>query len=145
MATVRDILATKGTHVQSIGPEATALDAAVLMNEHKIGSLVVLDAGRLAGIVTERDVLQRVVAQRRDPAAVAVRDVMTTELLCCRTDTDLDEARGVMKNRRVRHLPVVDDDGRLLGMVSIGDLNAHETTTHERTIHLLQEYIYGYA
>ena len=68
MATVRDILAAKGAHVESIGPEATALDAAVLMNEHKIGSLVVLDGGQLAGIVTERDVLQRVVAQRRRPA-----------------------------------------------------------------------------
>src|SRR5580704_19634171 len=84
MATVRDILAAKGAHVQSIGPEATALDAALLMNEHKIGSLVVLDGGRLIGIITERDVLQRIVAQRRDPAAVAVRDVMTAELVCCR-------------------------------------------------------------
>ena len=143
MAMVRDILAAKGAHVQSIGPEASALDAALLMNEHKIGSLVVLDGGRLAGIITERDVLQRIVAQRRDPAAVAVRDVMTAELVCCRTDTDLDEARGVMKNRRIRHLPVVDEDRRLLGLVSIGDLNAHQARDQEVTIHVLHEYIHG--
>ena len=143
MATVRDILATKGAHVQSIGPEATALDAALLMNEHKIGSLVVLDGGQLIGIITERDILQRVVAQRRDPAALAVRDVMTAELVCARTDTEVDEARGVMKNRRIRHLPVVDADRTLLGLVSIGDLNAHLAHDQELTIHVLNEYIHG--
>ena len=143
MATVRDILAVKGAHVQSIGPEATALDAAVLMNEHKIGSLVVLDGGRLAGIVTERDVLQRVVAQRRDPADMKVCDAMTAEVACCTMDTPLDEARGVMKNRRIRHLPVVDVNDKLLGLVSIGDLNAHQARDQEGTIHVLNEYIHG--
>ncbi len=145
MATVRDILSVKGAHVQSIGPEATVLDAALLMNEHKIGSLVVMDGGRLAGIVSERDILQRVVAQRRDPADLLVRDVMTAEVVCCETCTTLDEARGVMKNRRIRHLPVVDDQGQLLGLVSIGDLNAHMARDQEVTIHVLQEYILGRA
>src|SRR5205085_9781948 len=93
MATVRDILATKGPHVQSIGPDATVLDAALLMNEHKIGSLVVTDGGQLAGIITERDILRRVVPQRRDPAELLVRDVMTAEVVCCQTCTSLDEAR----------------------------------------------------
>src|SRR5207248_475292 len=96
MATVRDILAVKGAHVQSIGPEATVLDAALLMNEHKIGSLMVMDGGRLAGIITERDILRRVVPQRRDPADLFVRDVMTSEVVCCQTCTTLDEARGVL-------------------------------------------------
>jgi CBS domain-containing protein len=143
MATVQDILAVKGGHVQSIGPEATVLDAALLMNEHKIGSLLVLDGGRLVGIITERDLLQRVVAERRDPAALAVCDVMTPELVCAQPDTTLDEARGVMKNRRIRHMPVVGDDGRLRGLVSIGDLNAHAARDQEVTIHVLSEYIYG--
>jgi CBS domain-containing protein len=143
MSTVRDILAHKGSHVQSIGPDATVLDAALLMNDHKIGSLVVSDSGRLVGIITERDLLVRIVARRRDPAATSVRDAMTSELICGRTETTLDEARGVMMKRRIRHLPIVDEDDHLLGLVSIGDLNAHLAHDQEVTIHVMQEYIQG--
>lgn len=145
MATVRDILSHKGTHVSSIHPDATVYEAAVGMNEKKIGALVVLDDNRLVGIFTERDILQRVVAQRRDAGDTHVRDVMTQEVACCRPHTTLEEARGVMKNRRIRHLPVVDDEDRLLGLISIGDLNAHQTSTQENTIHLLHQYIYGHV
>jgi CBS domain-containing protein len=145
MAAVRDILAGKGSHVLSIGPDATVLDAALLMNEHKVGSLLVKSAGRLVGIITERDLLQRVMAQRRDQAEAVVADVMTAELACCRPETTVDEARAVMKNRRIRHLPVLDDDDRLLGLVSIGDLNAHLSHDQEVTIHVLHEYIHGRA
>jgi CBS domain-containing protein len=143
MATVRDILAVKGSHVLSIGPDASVLDAALLMNDHKIGSLLVRDAGRLVGIITERDLLRRVVSQRRDPAEMPVREAMTAEVACCRPETSVDEARGVMKNRRIRHLPVLDGDEQLLGLVSIGDLNAYLAHDQEMTIHILHEYIYG--
>src|SRR5262245_48396434 len=105
MPTIRDILAIKGPLVLSIGPDATALDAAVLMNEHKIGSLVVLADGQFVGIITERDLLQRVLAECRDPAQTPVHEVMTDEVVCCRLHTTLEEARGVLKNRRIRHLP----------------------------------------
>jgi CBS domain-containing protein len=143
MATVKDILAVKGSHVLTIGPEATALDAAVLMNDQKVGSLVVMRRGQLVGIVSERDILTRVVVRRIDPGQALVQDLMTTELVCCQLRTSLEEARGVMKNRRIRHLPVVDDAKQLLGLISIGDLNAHEAHDHEFTIHILQEYIQG--
>jgi CBS domain-containing protein len=145
MSTVRDILSVKGSHVFSVGPDATVMDAALLMNEHRIGGLVVIDDGRLLGMITERDVLRRVVGERRDPAETLVKDVMSSEVACCEMGTSIDEARGVMKNRRIRHLPVIDAQGRLCGMISIGDLNAHETNTKEMTIHLLREYIYGHA
>jgi CBS domain-containing protein len=145
MATVGDILTVKGSRVRSIGPAATVLEAATQMNEHKIGSLLVMDEDRLIGIITERDMLQRVLAARHDPAAIAVGEVMTTELVCCQVHTTLEEARGVLKNRRIRHLPVIDQNDQLLGMISIGDLNAHEANDHERTISILHEYIYGRA
>lgn len=146
MATVKDILAIKASRrVHSTGPEATVLDAALLMNEHKIGCLVVMESDQVVGIITERDLLQRVLAQRRDPVQTLVHEVMTSELVCCRPHTTIEEARGVMKNRRIRHLPVVDEERHLDGLVSIGDLNAYENHDHEVTIHVLEEYIYGRA
>jgi CBS domain-containing protein len=142
MATVQDILHIKGNLVLSIGPDASAYDAALSMNEHKVGGLVVMEEGRVVGMVTERDLL-RVMAQRADPGSTTVRDVMTGEVVCCRPHTTLDEARGVMKNRRIRHMPVVDEANRLAGLISIGDLNAYHAHDQERTIYFLQEYIYG--
>ena len=143
MATVRDILAKKGSQVWSIGGETTVLHAAQFMAQHKIGALIVLDGERIVGMFSERDILQRVVAEGRDPAQATVADVMTTEVACCTADTPLEEARGAMKNRRIRHLPVVDGDERLLGVISIGDLNAFQVAHQEQTIFLLNEYLYG--
>lgn len=143
MATVRDILARKGAHVFTTSKDATVLQAALLMNEHQVGSLVVLEDDRVIGLFTERDLLCRVVAEQRDPAITAVGEVMTTEVACCTPQTTLEEARGAMKNRRVRHLPLVDGEQRLQGVISIGDLNAFATSDHEQTIYMLQEYIYG--
>lgn len=143
MASVRDILAGKGSQIVSIPPEITVFEAAVLMNEHRIGALVVTDGGRLVGMFTERDILRRVVAQQRDAASTPVHEVMTSEVACCQMHTSLEEARTVMKVRRIRHLPVVDDGDQLLGLISIGDLNAHEANSQEMTIHLLHQYIYG--
>ena len=143
MAQVREILQNKGSQVWSIGPGATAFQAAKLMTEHRIGSLVVLDQGRVAGMFTERDILH-LVAAGRDPVQTPVGEAMTVEVVCCSPATPLEEAKSAMKNRRVRHLPVVgDDDERLLGVVSIGDLNAYETDDHQKTIFLMSEYIYG--
>ena len=145
MANIGDLLAVKGSHVLSIGPDATVLEAATRMNERKIGSLLVMDAGQVIGIITERDMLERVLVARRDPAEIAVGEVMTTELVCAQPHTTLEEARGVLKNRRIRHLPVLDENEQLLGLISIGDLNAYQANDHERTISILQEYIYGRA
>jgi len=145
MATVRDILATKGTHVWSVGLDATVLQAASLMNEHKVGALVVLDGGRIAGMFTERDVLRRVVGERRDPAATRVAEVMTADVVFCKPETTVEEARVAVKDRRIRHLPVLDGGEHLLGMISIGDLNAFEAASQEHTIYMLHEYLYGRA
>jgi CBS domain-containing protein len=143
MVTVRDILTHKGSQVLTIHRDASVLEAALLMNQHRVGSVVVTEDSRIAGIFTERDILRRIVAERRDPATTRVADVMTAEVVCCTPETALEEARGAMKHRRIRHLPVADGDGRLLGLVSIGDLNAHQATSQEQTIYLLHEYLYG--
>lgn len=143
MPTVQDLLARKGSHVLTVGKDATVLDAALLMNEHRVGSLVVIESGRVVGIFTERDILQRVVSEQREPARTLVREVMTTEVACCGLATTIEEARSAMKNRRIRHLPVVDEEACLLGLISIGDLNAYHAADNEHTIHLLQEYLHG--
>jgi len=142
MGNVADILRFKGHQVYATSPTTTVLEAAQRMNEHRVGALVVLADNQLVGLFSERDVLQRVVAQSRDPETTLVEEVMTTEVICGTPHTTLEEARSAMKNRRIRHLPILEE-GRLLGMVSIGDLNAHHADSQERTIHLMEAYIYG--
>jgi CBS domain-containing protein len=145
MPTVRDVLASKVNGVESTTPDTTVLDAVHQMNEHKIGALVVMEGNQVVGMFTERDVLRRVVGDERSPSATKVGQVMTNKVVCCGPDADLEEVATLMKNRRIRHVPVCGDNGRLLGMVSIGDINAAHTSTQEATIHFLNEYIYGRA
>ncbi len=143
MPRVQDILATKGTEVQTVSPETSVLNAARLMNQHHIGCLVVVDGARVVGMFSERDILRRIVVLCRDPGETKVDEVMTTEVICCRPHTTVLEARGVMKNRRIRHMPVLDDDEQLVGLISIGDLNAHDMHERESTIYIMEQYIYG--
>jgi len=145
MSNVQEILATKGDKLVTVGSDATVLNAAIVMNEHGIGSVLVVDQGRIVGMFTERDVLQRIVPQQRNPATTRVAEVMSTEVVCCSLETSVEEARTAMKNRRIRRLPVVDGSGRVVGLITIGDLNAFEAVGNEQTIHLLHEYIHGRA
>jgi CBS domain-containing protein len=145
MPTVQDILASKGSHVYRIDASATVLEATHVMNEHKIGALVVMDKGKVTGIFTERDVLRRVVAVEKSPSKVTVGEVMTADMVCCRAEDDLDDVSRVMADRRVRHLPVCGDGGDLLGLISIGDVNMAHASTQEAQITFLSEYVYGRA
>ena len=142
MGTVQDILDRKGTAVHSIGATGFVLDAAVRMNELGIGGLVVVDGDRAIGMFTERDILRRVVAARADPATTRVRDVMTTPIAMCRPDTTIAECRSMMTEKRVRHLPIMDGSA-LRGIVTIGDILAHEIGEQETTIGYLHSYVFG--
>ena len=121
----------------------TVLSATQRMNEHSVGALIVTDGGRLCGIFTERDVLRRVVAEQRGPAQTLVGDVMTSHVACCTGETSIEEVRSIMKSHRVRHIPVVDGAGGLIGMISIGDVNAHLANDREVSLHFLNEYLHG--
>ena len=144
MATVSDLLQAKAERpVLTIEQGETVLSATQRMNEHSVGALLVTDGGRLCGIFTERDVLRRVVAAQRNPAETHVADVMTTNMACCSPETSVDDARSIFKTHRIRHLPVVRGDGGLVGMISIGDLNAHLANDREVTLHFLNEYLHG--
>lgn len=143
MHTVADILANKGSAVHSISPGATVLEAIQKMNRHKIGALVVMDGSSVAGMFTERDVLQRVVGAQQRPDQMLVAEVMTADVVCCEPDADINEVAALMKNQRIRHLPVCNGTGTLMGMISIGDVNAHHASAQQAQIHYLNEYIYG--
>jgi CBS domain-containing protein len=143
MATVDEIIARKGGQVHTIEGSVTVLEATKRMNQQKVGALVVTGGGRVVGIFTERDVLRRIVAEQRAPAEVLVSEVMTEDVMCVTPDTDIDEAASIMQAKRIRHLPVCDGEGSLLGIVSIGDLNAQHASHREQQIHFLNDYIYG--
>jgi CBS domain-containing protein len=143
MPTVLDIVSHKGDHIFSISPAATVLEAVKRMNDHGIGALIVMQDDGMIGMFTERDVLRRVMAEMRSPTEVTVAEVMTTEVICVPPTMEIEEASQVMRQKRVRHLPVCDDHGRIVGLVSIGDLNAFYSSHQEQTISQLHDYIYG--
>ncbi len=141
MATLGDLLATKGHEVLAVQPSDTVLQAANLMNERNIGGVVVLEGDRLAGIFTERDVLRRVVAVGLDPARTTVSQVMTTPVLTCRPELSLEDCATLMTTRRVRHLPV-QQGSELTGLVTIGDLLAHKVSEQQATLEQMTQYLY---
>ncbi len=141
MPTAQDILANKPGDVAIIAEEAKVMEAAKIMSDRRIGSLVVVRGEKVVGIFTERDVLNRVVARHLDPLKTVVKEVMTTPVAVCQPTTKLAECRSVMTEKRIRHLPVVKEN-RLLGMISSGDILALETGEQQRTIEYLYEYLY---
>lgn len=144
MGTVQDILDQKKSFgLLSTSPQETVLQATQRMNEHSVGALLVIEEQRIVGIFTERDVLRRVVALELVPSSVKVGEVMTQEVACCTLDTSIDEAQNLMRQYRVRHLPVVDEFGDVRGILSIGDLNAFHASNQQVEIHYLQEYLFG--
>jgi CBS domain-containing protein len=144
MGTVQEILRSKGDRpVHSIGHHETVLAAIGVMNRHSIGAIVVTEGSRMAGIFTERDVLRRVIGEERSPATTPIADVMTRDVVICAPDTTIDDVRSIMKQRRVRHVPVIDEAGNVAGLISIGDLNAWHLNHQEVEIHYLNEYLHG--
>jgi CBS domain-containing protein len=133
---IADILRTKGTAVITVAPDAPIQDAMRTLVEHGIGALVVVD-GELQGIVTERDLLRAAAADVQHLASARVRDLMTARVITAAPDADIQQVMDIMSERRIRHLPIVDDDG-VCGIISIGDVvNAlrQHVETENRQLH----------
>jgi len=142
-----DVLAQKQAEgrppsVISVSPMATVAEASKRMNDNRIGALVVVDdAPGLVGMFTERDVLTRVVAVEKHPEETRVSDVMSRPVTVCYPQTPLAEIQCLMRDKRIRHLPVVDGQS-IVGMISIGDLNTCEAKVMTETINYLEQYMY---
>ena len=142
MRTVRQLLEAKAPEVFAIGPDDPVIDAIRLMAEKRIGALLVMQAGKLAGIVSERDYARKIVLQGRSSRDTPVREIMTADVVAVGLDETTDRCMQLVTDRRIRHLPVVDGDS-VLGVVSIGDLVKAVIEDQQLELDQLQRYIVG--
>ena len=144
MTSVAQLLKTKPTNtgVFTIGANDSVYEAIRLMAEKGIGALVVTDGDSIAGIITERDYARKVVLMDRSSKATPVRDIMSKAVRFVRPDQTTEDCMALMTERRMRHLPVIEND-RLVGMVSIGDLVKNIIAEQQFTIQQLEFYIHG--
>ena len=139
MNRLAEILEEKGGEVLEIDADESVLEAVGQMVENNVGSLLVTEGGEVAGIVTERDYLRRVTLEGRTEEA-PVREIMTSPLIVATVDTTVDECMALMTDRRIRHVPVVEDN-RVVGLVSIGDLVKFKSKLQSFQIQFLNDYI----
>lgn len=140
MKTVKQILDAKGYQVWSITPDKFVFDALKLMGEENIGALAVVEAERLVGIISERDYARKVILQGRTSRDTRVAEIMTAAVVATRLDQNVEECMATMTARRIRHLPVVEND-QLIGMISIGDLVKSIIDEQQFMIEQLENYI----
>jgi CBS domain-containing protein len=142
MATVKQVLQRKGHAVWATTPNAVVYDALKVMAEKEVGALVVLEAGKIVGVISERDYARKVVLKGKSSKDTPVREIMTTRVLYVRPDETVEECMALMTQKRVRHLPVLEG-GELVGMVSIGDVVKAVIDEKDFMIQQLEQYISG--
>jgi len=144
MKTVAEILKEKGDQaVHSIGPEASVFEAVALMAQKNIGALLVMEGGRIVGVLSERDYARKVVLMARSSKDTPLREIMTSSVIYVHPSQSSEECMAVMTENRVRHLPVLDNEDRLIGLISIGDLVKGIISEQKFIIEQLQHYISG--
>lgn len=141
--TVSAILKQKGGQVWFIDPEATVYEALETMANKEIGALLVRQDASLLGVISERDYARKIILNGRSSKATRVHEIMSSPAITVSPQCTVDDAMRTVTEHRVRHLPVVDQDGVVLGIVSIGDLVKWIITAHEKTIEQLESYISG--
>ncbi len=144
MKTVKQVLDNKGYRIHSVAPEATVYEALQKMAQEGIGALAVLVAGELVGIVSERDYARKVILTGRHSRETSVKDIMTENVICVSSDLRVDASLSIMSEKCVRHL-VVRDDGKINGLISIGDVVKAIIDDQQFTIEQLEHYISGHG
>ncbi|ROH87046.1 CBS domain-containing protein [Pseudomethylobacillus aquaticus] len=142
MKTVHQLLETKGNAVYSVSGQATVYEALVILAEKHIGAITVVDDGKLVGILSERDYAREVIVKGKSSKTTRVEEIMSTQLVTVTSHQTVEECMNLMSERRIRHLPVVDD-GKLVGILSIGDLVKETIAYQQFLIKQLESYIQG--
>lgn len=140
MTTVRQLLEYKGHEVIGLSPNDSVYRAIELMADRGIGALMILEDKALVGIISERDYARKVILQGKSSKATLIGDIMTTHLICVAPDTEVDDCMSLMTGKRMRHLPVIEDE-KIIGVISIGDIVRQVLEEKEFTIQQLERYI----
>ncbi|RMF44874.1 MAG: CBS domain-containing protein [Anaerolineae bacterium] len=143
METVRHLLQSKSPEIWSVAPDATVFEALQLMAEKDVGALLVMDGDRLVGIFSERDYARKVILRDRSSRQTLVREIMTSQVICVSPEQTIDECMALMTARHIRHLPVVDSNQRVCGVISIGDVVKAVISDQALLISHLHSYILG--
>ncbi len=136
------LLKDKGNATHSVTPHVSGYECAMKMNQVGVGALLVMEGDKLVGIISERDIIRKLVGVNVDPASVKVEQLMTKELITVPPATTVQEAMKLITEKRIRHLPVVEN-GKLMGIISIGDLTRWVMLQQEYEIAALTGYIQG--
>lgn len=142
MKTVKHILQAKGQKVWSITPDDSVYDALSLMADKEVGALLVLEAGRLVGIISERDYARKMILKGKSSLGTPVKEIMTQKVICVRREQTIEECMALMTDKHIRHLPVLEGDA-VVGVVSIGDLVKAVMEEKDFMIKQLENYITG--
>lgn len=142
MKTVRDILREKGHDIWSVSADATVYEALQVMADKNIGAVLVLEEGKLVGILSERDYARKVILKGRSSLKTPVKEIMTERVFYVRPEQTVEECMALMTEKRIRHLPVLEDD-RLIGVISIGDVVKAVVAEQQITIQQYENYILG--
>ncbi len=142
MKSARQLLEAKGSDVWSVHPDAAVYDAIEMMADRGVGALMVLDGGDLVGVISERDYARKVILRGRSSKDTTVKEIMTARVVYARPDQTVEDCMGLMTEKRIRHLPIMDGK-ELLGVVSIGDLVKSMLAEQQFVIEQLEQYISG--
>jgi CBS domain-containing protein len=143
MATVNHMLMLKGNDVYTISPDAMVLDALREMADKDVGALVVTEGEDIVGIFSERDYARKIVLLGKSSRETPVSEIMTSDVICVTPEQSADKCMAIMTDKRIRHLPVLDDDGHLAGIISIGDVVKTIISEQRVMINHLEDYIHS--
>ena len=143
MKTIKDLLGNKGAEVYCVNSASTVFEAIALMAEKGVGALMVVDDGRPVGIISERDYARKVILRERSSKDTPVSEIMSSPVIHTTPDCSVQKCMKLMTDNKIRHLPVMDEDNKLTGMISIGDLVKATIDDQQATIEQLERYISG--